>query len=80
MYYGPKYMGPVDAVIVPITFLSLLVLSAVVMGFLFFYQPIQMYLEGTKREAVNLFLKTVAVFAVITALLISTLIILSKIG
>ncbi len=38
-----------------------------------------MYLEGAKKEAVNLFLKTVAVFAVITALLISTLIILSKI-
>jgi len=78
MYYSPKYAGSVDAVIVPVTVLSLFVLSAVVMGVLFFYQPIQMYLDGAKREAVSLFLKTVGVFAVITVILISALVLTSK--
>lgn len=32
MYYAPKYMEPVDAVIVPVTVLSLFVLSAAMMG------------------------------------------------
>ena len=64
-YAGQHTQGP-DGLIVPITMLSLFVLSAAVMGFLFFYRPVQMYLDGEKKGAVDLFLKTVAVFAAIT--------------
>ncbi|MDO8561652.1 MAG: hypothetical protein Q7S05_02375 [bacterium] len=77
LYWGPQYIGRIDSVFAPIAFLSLFVLSAAVMGFLFFFQPIQMYLEAEKKEAVNLFLKTLAVFAGITAALISILVVLS---
>ena|SRR3989338_5612799 len=80
MYYSPKYAGSVDAVIVPVTILSLFVLSAVMMAFLFFYQPIQLYLDGAKKESVSLILRTTVIFAVITGLLIIALVISSRIS
>ncbi|MFA6215471.1 MAG: hypothetical protein WC768_02810 [Patescibacteria group bacterium] len=46
--------------------LSLLVFSAAVMAFLFFYQPIVLLIENKKKEAVSYFLKTLGIFGVIT--------------
>jgi len=40
------------------------------MGYLFFLQPVQMFLEGQKVEAVELFTKTLAAFAVITGIVL----------
>lgn len=57
-----------ETIIVPIAMLCLFTLSAAVMGYLFVYTPITMYLDGKKKEAVQLFLQTVGVFAVITLL------------
>lgn len=55
-----------DTFFAPIVFLSLFTLSAAVMAFLFFYQPLQLLVNGKKKEAVNLFVKTVGIFAVFT--------------
>lgn len=55
-----------DSFLAPVVFLSLLTLSVAVMAFLFFYQPLILFLDGKKKSAVNLFIKTVAIFAVIT--------------
>lgn len=55
-----------DTAFAPVAFLSLLTLSAVVMAFLFFYRPLLLFIDGKKKDAVNLFLKTVGVFAVLT--------------
>jgi len=55
-----------DTFFAPITFLSLLTLSVTVMAFLFFYQPLQLFIGGKKKEAVNLFVRTVGIFAGIT--------------
>jgi hypothetical protein len=55
---------------IPIMVISLFTLSAAVMGYVFCYQPLQMYLDGKKEESVKLFLKTVAVFAGIILLLV----------
>jgi hypothetical protein len=66
LYFGPKYIGRVDNVLVPITMLSLLVLSASIMGYLFLSRPLQLYLDGDKQGAVAVFAKTVGVFACIT--------------
>ncbi len=68
-----KADGPERGILVPLTVLSLFVLSAAVMGFIFFYQPVLLFLDGQKKEAVNLFLKTVGVFAGITVLLLAIL-------
>jgi hypothetical protein len=55
-----------DTLFAPIIILSLLTLSVAVMAFLFFYQPLLLFIEGKKKEAVNLFVKTVGIFAVFT--------------
>jgi hypothetical protein len=59
-----------DTFFAPITFLSVLTLSVAVMAFLFFYQPLQLFIEGKKKEAVNLFAKTVGIFAAFTAVVL----------
>jgi hypothetical protein len=64
---------PDDSMLIPIVMLSLFVLSAAVMGFLFAYQPFQLYMENKKQEAVSFFFTTTGVFAVITAILAATL-------
>lgn len=56
-----------DTFFAPITFLSVFTLSVAVMAFLFFYQPIMLFIEGKKKAAVNFFVKTVGIFAAITA-------------
>ncbi|MBI2019973.1 hypothetical protein HYS94_00955 [Candidatus Daviesbacteria bacterium] len=67
MFYGTKNAPRVESVIIPIAMISLFTLSAAVMGYLFLSQPLQLYLDGKKKEAVNLFLQTLAIFAGITA-------------
>jgi hypothetical protein len=59
-----------DTFFAPITALFVLTLSVAVMAFLFFYQPLQLFIEGKKKEAVNLFIKTVGIFAAITAVVL----------
>ena len=66
MNYGSRMFGEADTVITPIAVLSLFVLSAAFMGYTFLFQPLQLYLDGKKKEGASLFLRTVGVFAVIT--------------
>lgn len=66
MNYGSRMFGEADTMVTPVAVLSLFVLSAAVMGYIFLSKPLQLYLDGKKKEGVNLFLGTVAVFAVIT--------------
>ena len=62
-----------DTFFAPITVLFVLTLSVSVMAFLFFYQPLQLFIEGKKKDAVNLFVKTVGIFATITAFVLALL-------
>lgn len=55
-----------DTIFAPITLISLFTLSAAVMGYIFLSNPLQLYLDGKKKEGVNLFVKTLLSFAVIT--------------
>ncbi len=59
-----------DTLIDSLGFISLLVCSAAVMAFLFFYQPLVLLLEHKKREAVVFFIKTLGTFAAFTLLLL----------
>ncbi len=56
-----------DTFFAPVVMLSVLTLSVAVMAFLFFYQPLQLFIEGKKQVAVRFFMQTVGVFAVITS-------------
>ncbi|MDD4381831.1 MAG: hypothetical protein PHE21_00590 [Candidatus Dojkabacteria bacterium] len=58
--------------VAPIIMISLFTLSAAVMGYVFCYQPLRLYLDGKKEQAVKLFIKTVIIFACITFGLIAT--------
>ena len=70
--YGPAYVrDKPDTVLAPMAMLSLLVFSVALMGYLFFLQPVQMFLEGQKHEAVELFTKTLGSFAVITGIILA---------
>lgn len=62
-----------DTFVAPIMVLFVLTLSVTVMAYLFFYQPLLVFIEGKKKEAVNLFLKTVGYFGVITAVALALL-------
>jgi hypothetical protein len=66
MFYGQPLVREEDAVIMPIAMLSLLVLSASLMAYLFCYAPLALFLEGKKEAAVQFFFKTVGYFALIT--------------
>ena len=60
----------------PSVMLSLLVLSVLVMGYLFFMQPIMLYIEGDKIGAVRLFGRSILSFALITAAWLITIFII----
>ena len=61
-----------ETILLPMGALGVLVFSVALMGYLFFYHPLMMILDGKRQEGVKLFLQTVAVFAVATALVILT--------
>ena len=57
-----------NTVFAPIAFISVFSLSAAMMGYIFLANPLMLYLDGKKKEAVNLFVKTLGTFALLTAL------------
>lgn len=52
-----------DTIVIPMVMLSLFVLSAAVMGFLFLSEPLRLLIENKKQEAIVFFFKTVGIFA-----------------
>jgi hypothetical protein len=66
MFYGLRNSRPDDTIIAPILALSLFTLSAAVMTYVFGYQPFLLFVENKKKEAVDLFLRTVGIFGAIT--------------
>ncbi len=52
----------------PLLFLSLFVLSAAIVGYILLLEPGLMILRGQTREGITFFLKTIASFAVLTAI------------
>jgi small-conductance mechanosensitive channel len=63
-----KYFLPKETILIPMVMLSLFVLSAAIMGFLFLSEPLKLFLENHKEEAVVFFAKTVGIFACFVAL------------
>ncbi len=77
MYYGSHVIPDTpDTIFAPIAMISLFVLSAAVMGYLFVFQPLVLYMDGQKKEAVGLFMKTVGAFALLTVLFFAALLLL----
>ncbi len=70
MFYGTKNLGPADSFIAPIAMISLFTLSAAVMGYLFLFKPVILYFDNKKKEAIDLFLKTLVIFGGITVVIL----------
>ena len=70
LYNAPTFMGKVESIFIPIAMLSLFVFSAASTGYLFLYQPLQLFLEGEKKKSVDLFIKTLVAFAISAATLV----------
>lgn len=68
---NPSIENSKYSLLLPMTMLSLFVFSAALMGFLFVYQPLTMYLDNKKKEAVVFFAKTLGTFAVWVLLFLS---------
>lgn len=68
--FAPQGDAPEPSLIVPIAMLSLFTLSVAVMGYLFVYEPLCLYIDGEKKQGARLFLQTLGTFAVITAVLL----------
>src|SRR3990167_2882265 len=72
IFYGPTFVrDKPDTILAPIAMLSLLVLSVAFMGYTCYFQPVLMYLEEQKREAMELFTKTLVAFSAITAIVVT---------
>lgn len=68
MNWGMQFAPKEDTWLTPVAIISLFTLSAAVMGYIFCYTPLMLYFDGKKKEAANLFLLTVGVFGVLTAI------------
>ena len=67
MTWGTKGMqNQSDTFMAPILAVSVFTLSTAVMGYIFGFYPITMYLDGKKKEAVKLALYTIFYFGIIT--------------
>ena len=71
IYFAPHNANTEDSIFLPIAMLSLFVFSAASTGYIFLYQPLQLFLEGEKKQAIDLFLKTLVAFAVCAGVLVS---------
>lgn len=58
-----------DTFFAPVALISLFTLSAALMGYFFIYQPVLLYLDGKKKEATTLFIRTVLIFAGFTGVI-----------
>ena len=70
---NPALENSKSSILIPMAMLSLFVLSAAVMGFLFVYKPLTLYLDDKKHEAVLFFAKTLGVFAICVIIFVSLL-------
>lgn len=75
---GEKMFGTIDNILGPITFLLVFVISASITGGLVLGKPILMFLDGQKKEAVQLFMYTVGWLALIAVILLIIALSLTK--
>lgn len=73
MSWGTKMVHGPDTFMAPIAVVSLFTLSAAVMGYIFCYQPIQLYFDGKKKQGFTLFLQTTGFFGVFTIIALGLL-------
>lgn len=72
----PQFVTELDPEVeylAPVAFLSTFVVSAAVMAFLFFFEPVALLLSNKRNEAASFFLKTIGTFVVAGIVLLISL-------
>lgn len=60
---GTKILsGSKETILIPMAMLSLLVFSVALMAVLFFYEPVRLFTENQKKEALSFFTRTLMTF------------------
>lgn len=70
MFNGERIFGEVDTIAIPVTLLLLFIVSAMVTSGLVLGKPVLMYLDGQKKEAVQMLIYTVGWLALAVILLL----------
>jgi hypothetical protein len=70
MNLGSEAMSQPNDFVASIAIISLFTLSAAVMGYLFVFQPVHLYLADKKEEAISYFLHSVLTFGALTAVIL----------
>lgn len=73
MNTGTRVFPHTNSFLAPVAVLSLFTLSAAAMGYIFCFEPGQLYFSGKKKEGVTLFLQTVLAFGCLTAVALALL-------
>ena len=73
IYYGTSFRIGESSLLAPIALISLFTLSAATMAYLFLYYPFKLYFSHQPKTAIHLFLQTLIIFGVITALIFTWL-------
>jgi hypothetical protein len=63
VYITSTFAGDNETILIPMAVLSVFVLSASLMGYLFVSEPLLLAIEGKRSESVSFFLHTVGYFA-----------------
>ncbi len=63
---GERLFGDVKSALIPVGVLMLLTLSVAVMGIIFFGKPAMLYVDGKKKDAIQMLVCTIMSFAVAT--------------
>ena len=71
MFYAPRVPDEKISVLFPMAMLMLFVFSAAFTGSMVFGKPVLWYLDGKKKEAVQLLAATLAIFFCITVAVLS---------
>jgi hypothetical protein len=68
IYNAQKIFGTMRNITGPISFLLLFVTSAAITGFLVLGQPVMLYVDNKKKDAIKLFILTVAWLFILTVI------------
>lgn len=68
--FAPHLESIENTVLAPLLMLSLLTFSVAMMGYLFFYEPATLLLDGKRDAAVSSFFRMAVTFAIVTAVLL----------
>ncbi len=76
LYFGAIFKIGQNILLAPIAFLFLFVFSASITSYLMLGRPVQLYIDGKKKDAVSLLINTLTFFCIFTLIAILLLIVI----